>query len=81
MQCIKSGFQGQGEDEDKKYNKVDFFNGLKYVVAMISTILSYLMKNYGNPVLPAWVIFAAITSAYTYYWDLKYDWLLLDKNS
>lgn len=48
---------------------------------MLSTILSYLMKTNRDSVLPAWIIFAIITSIYTYYWDLKYDWLLLDRNS
>jgi hypothetical protein len=71
MQCIKCGLQA------KPHNIVDYFNGGKYAVALISTILSYIYNN-GSQIFPAWLVFAILTSIYTYYWDLKYDWILLD---
>ena len=75
MQCIKIGFQS------KPYNKLGFFNGAKYTCAMISTILSYALQFNREQILPAWIIFAVITSIYTYVWDLKYDWLLIQRGS
>lgn len=62
-------------------NKLDFLNGLKYTVALISTILSFYLDNDRNRLFPAWLVFAIITSIYTFYWDLKYDWLLLEKGT
>lgn len=75
MQCIKCGLQS------KPYNIICFFNGLKYTVALVSTILSYVLDTNRNAIFPAWLIFAILTSLYTFFWDLKYDWLLLQKNS
>jgi len=75
MQCIKLGMQVQ------PWNKVDFFNGLKYTVAMISSILSYVLNYNRDQIFPPWVIFAVLTSIYTFFWDLKYDWLLLQPGS
>ncbi len=71
MQCIKCGLQAN------PHNIIDYFNGLKYTVALVSTILSYYYNN-GSQIFPVWLVFAILTSIYTYYWDLKYDWLLLD---
>lgn len=75
MQCIKCGVQV------KPFNKLDFLNALKYTVALISTILSYVLDSDRDRIFPAWLVFAIITSIYTFYWDLKYDWLLLSLNS
>ena len=79
MQCIKCALYAQYETGI--INKIDLFNAGKYVVALVATILSYLLQFNRNTVLPAWIVFAIITSIYTYYYDLKYDWLLLDRNS
>jgi len=75
MQCIKCGIQA------KPYNKFDFLNALKYVVAMISSILSYVLDNDRDRIFPPWLVFAILTSAYTFFWDLKFDWLLLQKGT
>lgn len=75
MQCVKLGFQA------RPYDHICWINGLKYFVAMVATILSYVLKYNRNAILPAWIVFAVITSIWTYYWDLKYDWCLLHRDS
>ena len=75
MQCIKCGFQV------KPYNKFDFLNALKYVVALISSILSYVLAINRDAVLPAWIVFGVATSIYTFVWDVKFDWLLFEKGT
>ena len=65
----------------RKESKIDFFNALKYIVAMISSILSFFLNNDRDRIFPPWLVFAILTSIYTFYWDLKYDWLLLQKGS
>lgn len=70
MQCIKCGVQV------KPYNNYDFLNGLKYTVALVSSILSYVLTKNRETVFPAWIIFGILTSIYTFVWDVKFDWLL-----
>lgn len=65
----------------KPYNIPDFINAGKYVSCIISNVLSYCLTYYRDRVLAAWIVFAVITSIYTYLFDLKYDWLLLDRKS
>lgn len=75
MQCIKCGLQVQ------PYDIRCFFNALKYTVAMVSSILSFLLAYDKNSTFVAWIIFGVITSFYTYFWDIKFDWILLEKGS
>lgn len=75
MQCIKCGVQV------KPYNNYDFLNALKYTVALVSSILSYVLTKDRETVFPAWIIFGILTSVYTFVWDVKFDWLLFEKGS
>lgn len=56
-----------------------FFNTLKYGASLVTSVLAFLYKLNPN-ILPAWLLFAAISTIYSYVWDLKMDWGLLQKN-
>lgn len=75
IQCIKLGFAAWPN------YKPDWINAGKYISCIISNVLSYFLTYYRDRFLAAWIVFAAITSLYTYLYDLKYDWLLLDWKS
>ena len=55
---------------------------------MVATF-SYIYKlfdetNSPTPYLACrivWIVFATISVLYSYYWDIKYDWGILEKNS
>lgn len=57
-----------------------FFNTLKYAVSLVTAILAFQYKLEGTKILAAWLVFAAISTIYSYAWDLKMDWALLQKN-
>lgn len=55
-------------------------NTLKYMVSLFSAILSYFNKI-NSSLLVGWIIVSAVSTLYSYYWDLKKDWCLLEPGS
>ena len=79
IQCLRSMYQ-----REKKFCfKIDFFNMIKYVLAMITVFFSLYLYLYplSEVVFWGWIIFASLSTLYSYYWDLKMDWGFLDPNS
>lgn len=74
IQCMRSLRQG--------WNKPDYFyhilNFLKYLCSFCVTGFSFLSGTYdSNYFFAFWVIFAVISTLYSYSWDIKVDWGLL----
>jgi hypothetical protein len=69
--------------DSKKFFSPFFFNAMKYFTAMIVATISYCTKVYANSegLFTAWIVFAAISMIYSFFWDLKYDWGFLEKGS
>lgn len=73
LQCIRRTYETS--------NQRNTANALKYASSILNTVFSYLSSYYsGNvPALRAiWILFAVIATTYTGYWDLKYDWGLIE---
>jgi len=51
---------------------------MKYVVSFIAIIVSYIASNFNKNLFYLWIPLAIISGLYSYYWDLKYDWGLLE---
>ena len=71
MQCMK-----QGWDAVQYINTPPFYNTIKYTLSLITIIMSFIYKL-DNNLLALWVVFAAVTTVYSYCWDLKMDWGLM----
>lgn len=64
------------------------FNAIKYsttfFVVLFSTLTNAFQPNYEdsteNPFFTLWIIALVVSSCYTYTWDIKVDWGLLDAN-
>jgi hypothetical protein len=56
------------------------YNLLKYSCSILTTFISYFSKNY-DFLFHYWIASAAISTTYSYYWDLKKDWGFLEKDS
>lgn len=76
LQCIR-----QGIADGSYFCRTYFFNTLKYLSALITLILSFVYSAANPNIFPLWCVFSVITTLYCYYWDLKYDWGLLEKGS
>lgn len=69
IQCINNMYY------KKSYFGVDFFNSIKYVIALIVVVFSFLTTlDSQGPYLNFWIIFALISTFYSSFWDLKMDW-------
>ena len=68
---------------DKFFKTEYFYNFLKYTASLITTFISFAYKksNQCVEVLVLYIIFATISTVYSYYWDLTKDWGFLEKNS
>lgn len=76
LQCFRQGY-----DKGKYLFEHEFFNTLKYAFSLITLILSFLWKAGNDKIIYAWIVFASISTIYSYAWDLKIDWALLEKNA
>lgn len=43
--------------------------------------MSFLWKAGNNTIFNVWIVFAVISTTYSYIWDVKIDWGLFEKNS
>lgn len=73
LQCIRWGIS------DGFWCTNHMFNALKYAVSFGSAMLSYFYKIHPS-LLGGWIAVAALSTLYSYYWDLKKDWSLLESN-
>lgn len=76
LQCMKLGF-----DAKHYFFTPSFFNTLKYLSSLLTLLFSYLYTASQPNIFAAWVVFAAISTIYSFYWDLAMDWGLLVKGS
>jgi hypothetical protein len=69
-----------GYQEGKFFMTTYMANAIKFFVSLVTAILSYVY-NLGYPnLLGIWIITSFASTIYSYYWDLKYDWVLLEPN-
>jgi len=75
VQCTRSMLN------KRKFIDPDLLNFFKYFFTLMTSIFSYLVGKYGNEkYVYIWIGFAAISAIYSYTWDLKMDWGLLQPN-
>lgn len=58
-----------------------FFNTLKYAATLCTAVFAFEYKLGADEIQAAWLLFAIISSFYSFVWDLKMDWDLLQKNN
>jgi hypothetical protein len=75
LQCLRQGY-----DKGEYFMTPFFFNTLKYAASLITAILAFQYRLVGSSLLAVWLVFAAISTIYSYFWDIKMDWNLLQKN-
>ena len=77
LQCIRQGI-GAGTYFFTPF----FYNTLKYLFSLLTLTLSFTYNAYSSDILfPLWCVSSIISTLYSYLWDLKMDWGLLDKNA
>lgn len=75
MQCLNRVYY----NKSRKDKIIQALNTLKYTSSVISTIFSFYNK--GNVMFILWIVAVVISSLYSFFWDLKYDWCFLQKGS
>ncbi|KAJ1311454.1 hypothetical protein OPQ81_009943 [Rhizoctonia solani] len=61
-------------------NHIHLINGGKYTAGIVNYVAYYGWRHYGSNRdfrMGLWILFAAINSCYTSYWDLMMDWSVL----
>lgn len=56
-------------------------NTFKYLASLITAVISYIYNLGYTNLLWLWICTSVISTMYSYMWDLKYDWGLLETNS
>ena len=67
----------------KQDNKLgtEIYNFFKYLSSFLVTVFSFLYYQHEcNTFLYLWLFFAILSTIYSYIWDLKMDWGLLDRS-
>ena len=72
VQCIRLGY-----DSGQYWCKPHMFNTIKYTLSLTSAILAYI-SNSDPELIITWISVSTVTTLYSYYWDLKMDWNLLE---
>ena len=57
-----------------------FFNSIKYLVTILTAVFAFEYKLGTDSVQTAWLLFAVISTIYSFSWDLKMDWDLFQSN-
>lgn len=57
------------------------FGAIKYVLSLITSVLAFYYKVGESTIMGTWLMFAIISTIYSYIWDIKIDWELLKKNN
>ncbi len=55
-------------------------NTIKYLASLATSIISYVYNLGYTNILWLWIFASIISTLFSYMWDLKYDWALLEKN-
>jgi xenotropic and polytropic retrovirus receptor 1 len=76
MQCIRMGYQ-----EGKYIMTPHMANTLKYILSLASAVISYVYNLGYTHLLWLWVVISVISTLYSYMYDLKMAWGLLETNS
>ena len=76
VQCSRSLF------DKKKIIDPDLLNFFKYFFTLLVSIFSFLVGKYKEEMkwTYLWIFFACISTVYSYTWDIKMDWDLLQPN-
>ena len=72
LQCIRIGY-----DTGQFWCKPQMFNTIKYILSLLSAILAYISNSDPTKII-FWISVSTVTTIYSYYWDLKMDWNLLE---
>lgn len=75
LQCMNRIYFSQ----TKKEKIIHLANCLKYFSSVTSTIFSFF--NSDPSIFILWIIAVVISSLYSFFWDLKYDWCFLQRGS
>lgn len=76
LQTLRMGYES-----GKYFMTLHMANGIKFSLALITSIIAYIY-NLGYPnLLGIWIISSLVSTLYAYFWDLKYDWDLLQLDS
>lgn len=66
--------------KDKAHKREKLLNFFKYLISLISSILSFFAGIY-DFLIYVWLTVAIINTIYAYSWDIKVDWGFLSKNT
>jgi hypothetical protein len=55
-------------------------NTFKYLASLATSIISYVYNLGYTNILWLWIFASTISTLFSYMWDLKFDWALLEKN-
>jgi hypothetical protein len=75
LQCMRSGY-----DHGGYFLTPHFFNSIKYLVNIVTQVFSFLYSSNADFLGP-WIFFAAVNTVYSFVWDIRFDWDLLQLNS
>lgn len=75
IQCMRQGY-----DKGEFFMTPFFFNTIKYAVTLCTAVAAFEYKLGADQIQTIWLLFAIISSVYSFAWDLKMDWDLLQKN-
>lgn len=61
---------------------MDFLNTIKFSFGLGTTIFSYLWRDANNAeIFPAWLVFAIVTALYSFVWDMRVSFDLINLNA
>eukprot|EP01017_Pseudomicrothorax_dubius_P015451 TRINITY_DN17807_c0_g1_i1.p1 TRINITY_DN17807_c0_g1~~TRINITY_DN17807_c0_g1_i1.p1 ORF type:complete len:394 (-),score=41.24 TRINITY_DN17807_c0_g1_i1:35-1216(-) len=77
FQCLRKVW------DHKRLWDVDIWNTIKYLISITTAFLAYFLRSTNGSVilLSLWITCAAISTLYSFYFDLKFDWGFLESNS
>ncbi|KAL4482505.1 hypothetical protein ABPG72_001481 [Tetrahymena utriculariae] len=73
FQCIRQGY-----DNKKFWRTWPFYNCIKYIFSLLTSILSYQYTvNSEKKYLISWLLIGSFSTLISFYWDISQDWGLL----
>jgi hypothetical protein len=76
LQCIRLGIS-----QGKYMFTPHMVNTIKYLCSLSAAIVSFIYNQGYSVLLWVWIINSSLATFFSYYWDLKKDWDLLEDNS
>ncbi len=74
--CFRKGY-----DNKKFLWTTEFWSLLKIFISIITTVLSFIWAGSTDVIFIVWIIFTILGTAYSYAWDLKVDFGLLNRKA